>query len=113
MEQSKEFILHNEIAVETVGKGVTRQILGYNNDVMLVSVTFEAGSVGDMHSHPHIQTSYIAKGRFEVTINSNKQILEEGDGFFIPENSMHGVFCLEEGIIIDTFAPAREDFLKH
>lgn len=113
MEQSKEFILHNEIPVETVGKGVTRQILGYNNDIMLVKIAFEKGAIGDIHSHPHIQTSYIVKGKFEVTINNNRQILEEGDGFFVPGNCLHGVLCLEEGIIIDTFTPVREDFLKH
>lgn len=112
MKQSKEFLLHKEIAVETVGNGVTRQILGYNSQILLAKITFQKGSVGDVHQHPHVQTSYIESGKFEVMINNNKQILEKGDGFFVPGDTDHGVLCLEEGVIIDTFTPAREDFLK-
>lgn len=111
MQQSKEFILSKDIVTETVGQGVTRQILGYNNKLMLVKVMFETGSVGDIHSHPHTQSSYIASGKFEVNISGKKQILSTGEAFFIPSGKPHGVTCLEEGVIIDTFNPTRTDFL--
>lgn len=112
MKQSNIFLLSSDIPVETVGKGVTRQILGYDKDIMLVIVTFEKGSVGDIHSHPHVQSSYIESGKFEVTISDKKQVLEKGDGFFVPSGSLHGLICLESGVVIDTFTPAREDFLQ-
>jgi len=111
MKQSKEFILQKDIAIEAVGKGVTRQILGYDKDIMLVKVSFEKGSIGDMHNHTNVQSSYIESGRFEVTISGKKQILERGDGFFVPSGSSHGLICLDAGSVIDTFTPAREDFL--
>ena len=111
MKQSNTFLFNKDISIETVGKGVTRQILGYNRDIMLVKVIFEEGSVGDMHSHPHIQSSYIESGKFKVTIDNEKQVLEKGDGFFVFSNSRHGLICLESGVVIDTFTPVREDFL--
>ena len=112
MEQSDNFLLAKATETEIVGQGVSRQILGYNNNIMLVKVMFEKGSFGDMHSHSHVQTSYIAGGKFEVTIDGKTQTVEEGDGFFVAENETHGVACLEAGIIIDCFSPVREDFLK-
>jgi len=111
MKQSDIFLFSKNIETETVGQGITRQILGYNDNVMLVNVMFENDSIGDAHSHPHVQTSYIESGRFEVTIDGKSQILEKGDGFFVPENKVHGVVCLEQGSILDCFAPVREDFL--
>ena len=35
-----------------------------------------------------------------------------GDGYFVAPNLPHGCVCLEAGVLIDTFSPMREDFLK-
>ncbi|MDR1881564.1 MAG: cupin domain-containing protein [Prevotella sp.] len=111
MRESKEFILQKDIITEPVGEGVTRQILGYNDELMLVKVFFEKGGVGDMHSHPHVQSSYVESGRFEVTIDGKKQELAKGDGFYVPSGATHGLTCLEKGAVIDAFSPARKDFI--
>ena len=111
MKQTNNFRLNKDAEIKEVAPGTTRQILGYDNNIMLVKVNFETGAIGDMHSHPHVQTSYIDSGKFEVTIDGEKQILEKGDGFFVPSGKLHGVICLKAGAIIDTFTPAREDFL--
>jgi quercetin dioxygenase-like cupin family protein len=54
----------------------------------------------------------VVSGKFEVMINGEKKILEAGDGFYIEPDVPHGAVCLEEGILIDTFSPMRQDFLK-
>jgi quercetin dioxygenase-like cupin family protein len=46
-----------------------------------------------------------------VSIDDKKQVLKGGDAFLVTSNLVHGVLCLEEGILIDTFSPMREDFL--
>lgn len=112
MQQSKEFLFRKELETEFAGEGVTRQIMGYDENVMLVKVMFQKGSIGSVHTHPHVQTSYVASGKFEVNIGGDKKILEEGDGFFVPSGIEHGVVCLEAGILIDTFNPYRKDFLS-
>jgi quercetin dioxygenase-like cupin family protein len=53
----------------------------------------------------------VAEGAIEVTIGREKAVLRRGDSFFVPSNQMHGVVCLEAGVLIDCFSPAREDFL--
>ena len=109
--ESPSFVLNNESPVLDLGGGVTRQILGYNNDLMMVKVNFAKGSVGAVHAHVHTQTTYCAGGVFEFTVGEKSQIVKEGDGIYIPSGVLHGVVCLEAGALIDTFNPVRKDFL--
>ena len=108
----KTHIRNSDVPLEKVGEGVTRQIMGYDSDLMLVKVNFTKGGIGYAHNHVHQQVSYVMEGKFEVEIEGKKEILEKGDAFVVPSNVMHGAVCLEDGILIDTFSPMREDFLN-
>lgn len=107
----KAFISAGNIEWETAGKDMERKILGYDDQVMMVHVRFEKGAVGSLHHHIHRQVSYVESGRFEVTIDGKKSILEQGDCFFVAPNVEHGVVALEKGALVDVFTPARMDFL--
>ena len=97
--RSNAFILENEKAWEPAGEGVVRQILGYDGQVMLVKVKFEQGAVGTPHTHYHTQTTYVASGKFEFTVNGEKQIVSAGDGVYIEPDAEHGCTCLELSLI--------------
>lgn len=101
-----------ETAWETVGEGIERQIVEHDDALMMVTVRFKKGAIGVLHRHFHSQATYIAEGKFKVTIEDESGILEKGDSFFIKTNKIHGVECLEDGTLIDSFSPAREDFLN-
>jgi len=111
MLKSKNFILNSEKEWIPVAEGVSRQILGYNENIMTVKVKFEIGSVGSIHCHLHDQTTYVASGVFEFLVGEETKIVKAGDGLFIESNVEHGVACIESGILIDSFSPFREDFL--
>jgi quercetin dioxygenase-like cupin family protein len=96
---------------ENLGGGLARQIMGWDNQVMMVRVKFETGAEGAPHRHFHTQVTYCAGGRFEFTVDKEKKIITKGDGVYIPPDTEHGALCLEEGILIDVFSPVREDFL--
>ena len=91
--------------------GITRQILGHDDRLMLVRVTFEAGAEGYVHHHPHRQVSYVERGIFEVRLGEATTVLKAGDCFFVPPEVPHGVVAKEAGSLLDVFTPAREDFL--
>ncbi|NBR55561.1 MAG: cupin domain-containing protein [Chitinophagia bacterium] len=95
-----------------VAPGVERAILAYDESVMLVKVKFEKGAIGALHQHPHVQISYVASGQFEVEVAGVKKILHQGETFFAASNVWHGVICLEEGVLMDTFSPMRKDFIE-
>jgi len=106
------FFIAAENSWQPAGKGIKRQITGYDVSLMTVKVAFETGAVGVLHQHYHSQTSYVASGKFEVTVNGEIQVLQAGDAFYAAPNVWHGVLCLEAGMLIDSFSPIREDFLK-
>ena len=109
---SDNFCFAKKIEWTDLGGGVSRKILGWDMQIMMVKVRFEEGAVAGLHQHKHVQTSYCAKGSFEFTIGDEKQVISYGDGVYVPPNVLHGVLCLEEGVIIDVFNPVREDFLQ-
>lgn len=109
---SEKFILTQKMKWEELGGGVSRKFLGWDNQIMMVQVKFEKGAEGTPHDHFHTQATYVASGKFEFTIDGEKQIVEGGDGVYIEPNLVHGALCLEPGILIDVFSPVREDFLS-
>jgi quercetin dioxygenase-like cupin family protein len=109
---SEKFIIENEVPWEVTGDGVRRQILGYDGHLMQVKVAFRSGSIGYAHQHIHSQSSLVVSGKFEVTIEGESKILIAGDGFYVAPNMLHGVTCLEEGVLLDGFSPVRLDFLQ-
>ena len=44
---------------------VYRKVMGYNDNLMMVKVKFKKGSEGKLHSHPHVQITYVESGEFE------------------------------------------------
>lgn len=96
---------------QELGGGVSRKMLGYDNQIMMVLVKFEKGAIGSPHSHFHTQATYCASGKFEFKIDGQKQVISGGDGVYIQPNLLHSAVCLEAGMLIDTFSPVREDFL--
>lgn len=109
--ESKKFIPADSQEWEVLGSGLERKVLGYNEDLMVVRVKFVKDGVAAMHAHPHTQSSYIASGKFEFTVNGETRLVAEGDGILIKPNQPHACLCLEPGIVIDTFSPMREDFV--
>ncbi len=94
-----------------LGGGIKRKVMAYDDQMMVVKVAFEAGGIGAMHSHPHTQASYVASGKFDITIDGKTKTLKGGDVYFVPSDLEHGAVCLEDGELIDVFHPLREDFL--
>lgn len=91
--------------------GVTRQVLAENADMMVVAFRFEKGAEGKLHDHPHLQSTYVERGRFTFWLGDDTRILAPGDSLVVPSGVRHGCKCLEAGTLIDTFTPRRDDFL--
>lgn len=111
--ESNNFQLANELEWEQAGPGIVRQIMAYNDDLMMVKVKFETGAIGTPHTHPHTQATYVASGVFEFTTDDETRIVYSGDGVYMKPGVMHGCKCLKAGVLIDTFSPVRKDFLRN
>ena len=93
------------------GEGVRRRVLAHNPQAMTVEVEFQAGSVGDPHSHVHVQTIFCAAGKFKFTVENEEVTISAGESLIIPSNATHGCVAMENGRLIDSFTPRRDDFL--
>lgn len=104
--------LSNDVQASVLDGKVSRKVLLHKNSMMLVEFTFKKGGIGQPHSHEqHEQIGYIAKGSFEVTVGYETKTLSSGDSYYAAKNEVHGVVAFEDGVIVDTFTPIREDFL--
>jgi len=112
MTQSLKFLYAQFTPWTDLGNGVRRQIMGYNNNIMMAKIEFKQDAVGALHHHPHSQSTYVVSGIFELTIGDETRIIKPGDGFFAAPDIKHGVVCIKEGVLLDAFSPVREDFLK-
>lgn len=101
-----------ELDWEILDEHCKRKIMAYTEDLMIVKVYFKKGGIGSIHQHIHTQASYVESGVFEVRIGDEKKILERGDVFLVPPSVDHGVVALEEGILVDSFTPLRQDFIQ-
>lgn len=110
--RSETFISGKNTAWQPAGDGVCRQIMGYDEHVMLVKVKFKKGAEGTPHTHFHTQTTYVVSGQFKFTVGDETKIVKAGDSIYIEPNILHGCVCLKPGMLVDCFSPMRSDFLK-
>lgn len=107
----KHYVFNEDAPLEDVGGGLKRKVLSYHDNLMVVEVHFEEGAIGELHSHPHEQITYILDGEFEFNIGGEKKVVKAGDTTFKEPNVVHGAICLKAGRLLDIFTPHREDFV--
>lgn len=110
--KNDRWVYYKDIPTESGGEGVTKRVLAYSDDVMVVENTFDTGAVGKLHHHPHTQITYVKSGRFLFTIDGEQHEVTEGDTLLKTNGVEHGCVCLEAGVLIDVFVPYRENFVK-
>jgi len=79
-------------------------------NMTVASWTVEAGSTFPEHSHPHEQISIVVKGKFELTLDGETDVLEPGRIAVIPADVPHSGRAVTDCEIIDVFSPVREDY---
>ena len=68
------------------------------------------GSVVPEHKHIHEQITYIVEGELEMTIGGEKYLFTPGTVHVIPSLVPHSALAITDCKIIDSFAPARDDY---
>ena len=106
----------DEVPYEKVREGLQRKII-HTENLMTVLIDFTDGPWDEPeppHSHPHEQTSYVAKGEIVFYCEGEPdQHLKAGDMFAAPSGKKHTVKLLTENVrLVDSFTPIRKDFLK-
>ncbi len=91
--------------------GVKLKTLVHGEHTLLTEVRFVKGAVVPVHKHPQEQTGCLIKGALRFTVDGEIIEARPGDSWNLPANVPHGAEALEESVVIEVFAPPREDYL--
>lgn len=90
--------------------GIARRTLIWGDQAMLIQNCFTAGAGVPEHAHPQEQVSYVLEGSLVVEMQGVTYVLNAGDSLVMPSNVAHSARSPEGGVVIEVFAPPREDF---
>ena len=76
----------------------------------LIFWDIKKGSILTEHAHIHEQITYIAEGEMEMVIGGIKYLLTTGSVHVIPSLVPHSAVAITDCRVIDSFAPARDDY---
>ena len=100
-----------ETDVEQLRAGIGRQML--NGEAMtLARITLAAGATVPEHSHDNEQIANVLSGRVRFVIGDEEREIVGGESVLVPGGVPHRVEALEDSIVLDVFAPRREDWLR-
>lgn len=94
--------------------GVRRRILAHAPSAMLVLYRIEPGRIFPKHTHPHAQYGTVLQGGGTFQVGSASWEMGVGDAYYVPPDVPHELRTSGSvpTVILDVFAPEREDFLK-
>ncbi len=95
----------------SIAPGKARRVRLHTPQLMQVEARIAAGLATPSHSHPHVQVSFVLSGRIRVTVGDQMAELGPGDSFVVASGVEHGATALSDVTLLDTFTPAREEFL--
>lgn len=90
--------------------GVIVRILTDGDNITLVEVDLEPGSVVPMHTHVNEQSGTLMSGRMKFEIGDETFEVKPGDAWMIPSGVPHEVTTIEKSLVIEAFSPPREDW---
>ena len=104
-------IVKSENAKNRQFKGVSFDVLAVGQKSMVTRMNYRVGDNVPLHSHPNEQSGYVISGKYRIKYQDINKILNSGDSYSVPENVEHSWEVLEDGEVIDTFIPPRQDYL--
>jgi quercetin dioxygenase-like cupin family protein len=101
----------SETEVEQLSAGIGRQML--NGAAMTVArITLSAGAVVPEHSHENEQVANVLAGRLRFVVGDEEREVVAGESVLIPGGVPHRVEALDDSVVLDVFAPRRDDWLR-
>jgi quercetin dioxygenase-like cupin family protein len=97
--------------IEALGSGIGRRML--NGEAMtLAQITLAAGAEVPLHEHPNEQIATVLSGRLRFLVGDEEFEVGAGESVLIPGGVPHRVDALEDSVVLDAFAPRRDDWLR-
>jgi quercetin dioxygenase-like cupin family protein len=99
----------NDIPVKNTLPGFFGKMV-HGETSSLVFWDIKKGGISPEHHHVHEQITYILEGELEMVIGGEKILFTAGCVHVIPSHVPHSALAITDCKIIDSFAPARDDY---
>ena len=97
--------------IEELGSGIGRRMV--NGEAMtLAQITLAAGASVPLHDHPNEQIATVLSGRLRFLVGDVELEVGAGESVLIPGGVPHRVDALDDSVVLDAFAPRRDDWLR-
>ena len=97
--------------IEQLNPLIGRQMLN-GSSMTLARITLASGAVVPEHRHENEQIATVLSGRARFVVGDEERVVREGESLLIPADVPHSVEVLVDSVILDVFAPRREDWLR-
>ncbi|OUT96672.1 MAG: hypothetical protein CBB92_09675 [Flammeovirgaceae bacterium TMED32] len=84
----------------------------HTRDLTIVYWEIDKDSVLPIHKHQNTQTTHVVYGQLELCISGVTRVFNAGELVVIDANELHSGKALTPCSVIDTFTPAREDYMQ-
>jgi len=97
--------------IEPLNQRIGRQML--NGDAMtLARITLAQGAVVPEHSHPNEQIATVLSGRVRFRLGDEELVVDALASVLITGGVPREVEALQDSVVLDAFAPRREDWIR-
>lgn len=91
--------------------GIQVKTLVYGERSLLAEFHLAGGADLPRHQHPQEQVGYMISGRMRFTIGETTHDVGPGDSWCIAGGVEHQAQVLEDAVVVEVFAPRREDLM--
>jgi quercetin dioxygenase-like cupin family protein len=101
----------DDVKKEQINDLIKRQAI-HGDSMTICRMEMQVGAVVGSHSHHNEQISTVQSGSVKFTVDGQDVVMKAGDVLQIHSNRVHSAQALEESIVIETFAPRRDDWIR-
>lgn len=82
----------------------------WGEQMLVITVELDKGTVVPAHSHPHEQAGTVIAGELSLTIDGETRRLMPGDAYIIPGGMSHSAEAHVPTRLFELFSPVREEY---
>lgn len=98
----------SELPLEEVSPTYSRRNLVGEKE-MISWASMKAGTIANMHSHPHEQMFWVLSGAMRFRLGDEERIVRPGDLIHVSSGIEHECLCLEDTEFVTMLSPPRSD----
>ena len=99
-----------QVPSEEMNPHLSRRVI-HTQNMTIARLHLKKGGIVPEHHHVNEQVALVVSGALKFTIDGADLELRSGECVVIPPDVPHSVEVLEDTEVIDTFAPARADWI--